>query len=203
MSIFDRGDSFFDKIANRDGGFMPRRESPVSKEWEKEFKRKVREKVDEEISPYSPLGEIIHSARRKLDRAEEEQENIEKAPNNLFHIGEEKKKYDLGDHLFVRIGPITHHGIYIGGECVIHFAPVKGSGSDIPKIHTVTLEYFAEGKEIKCLNYDSPSKYSASEVVSRARSRLGNGGYNLFSNNCESFARWCRSGGDEDVWQDD
>ena len=36
--------------------------------------------------------------------------------------------------------------------------------------------------------------YSGDEAVERARSRIGQGGYNLAFNNCEHFAVWCRTG---------
>ena len=36
--------------------------------------------------------------------------------------------------------------------------------------------------------------YSGDEAVERARSKLGQGGYNLALNNCEHFAVWCRTG---------
>ena len=36
--------------------------------------------------------------------------------------------------------------------------------------------------------------YSGDETVQRARSKLGQGGYNLALNNCEHFAVWCKTG---------
>ena len=36
--------------------------------------------------------------------------------------------------------------------------------------------------------------YSGEETVRRARSKLGEGGYNLALNNCEHFAVWCKTG---------
>ena len=36
--------------------------------------------------------------------------------------------------------------------------------------------------------------YSGEETVRRARSKLGEGGYNLLCNNCEHFAIWCKTG---------
>ena len=44
---------------------------------------------------------------------------------------------------------------------------------------------------IKLLDYHL---YSGDEAVERARSKLGQGGYNLALNNCEHFAVWCRTG---------
>ena len=38
--------------------------------------------------------------------------------------------------------------------------------------------------------------YSGDETIMRARSKLGEGGYNLAFNNCEHFAVWCKTGED-------
>ena len=36
--------------------------------------------------------------------------------------------------------------------------------------------------------------YSPEETVERARDKLGEGGYNFFTHNCEHFAVWCKTG---------
>ena len=41
---------------------------------------------------------------------------------------------------------------------------------------------------------EQPTIYSPAETVARARSRLGQRGYNLLLNNCEHFAIWCKTG---------
>ena len=41
--------------------------------------------------------------------------------------------------------------------------------------------------------------YSPEETVARARSRLGETSYNLFTNNCEHFAIWCKTGVSESM----
>ena len=107
----------------------------------------------------------------------------------------------MADHLFVRAGLITHHGIYVGGNEVIHYSPdCKGK----IKIHRVSLEKFADGREIRCLSEaESPLKYSRQEAVRRAFHRVDEQDYDLFGNNCENFVRWCRSGGEEWIWEED
>lgn len=43
--------------------------------------------------------------------------------------------------------------------------------------------------------YRSASRiFSPKETVSRARSRIGEGGYSLIFHNCEHFALWCKTG---------
>ena len=39
-----------------------------------------------------------------------------------------------------------------------------------------------------------PKKYTADEIVERARKHVGNGDYDLFLHNCETFAKWCKYG---------
>ena len=41
--------------------------------------------------------------------------------------------------------------------------------------------------------------YSPEETVARAKSRLGETSYNLFTNNCEHFAIWCKTGVSESI----
>ena len=41
--------------------------------------------------------------------------------------------------------------------------------------------------------------YTPEETVARARSRLGETNYNLFTNNCEHFAIWCKTGVSESM----
>lgn len=97
----------------------------------------------------------------------------------------------IGDHLSVDYGLYTHHGIELGENLVIHY----GRGlSDIKnaKVEIVSLETFANGKEVKFV--DSPCSYSTEEITRRAKSRLGESRYDLLDNNCEHFANWCRSG---------
>lgn len=96
----------------------------------------------------------------------------------------------LGDHLTVHHGFYTHHGIVVGEDHIIHY----GRGlSDIKnaKIEIVSREVFADGKKATIIK--SPCIYSAEEVVARAKSRLGENCYDVFDNNCEHFANWCRS----------
>lgn len=47
---------------------------------------------------------------------------------------------------------------------------------------------------IKSVRLKDYHLYSGDETVSRARSKLGQGGYNLALNNCEHFAVWCKTG---------
>lgn len=97
----------------------------------------------------------------------------------------------LGDHLSVRHGLYTHHGIDMGDGTVIHY----GRGlSDIEnaKVEIVSFETFSHGKTVQVV--ESLVTFDNDEIVERAKSRLGENSYDVFDNNCEHFAHWCRNG---------
>jgi cell wall-associated NlpC family hydrolase len=96
-----------------------------------------------------------------------------------------------------------HYGIYAGNGRVIHYAAKNGDfGGDI-RVRETNLEKFA--KEGKCkpafggANFIGAKRFSREEVVSRARSRVGEENYNLVFNNCEHFALWCKYGTSKSV----
>jgi hypothetical protein len=100
-----------------------------------------------------------------------------------------------GDILYVNRGFYLHYGLYAGDGRVIHFAPLSGNeiNAENAVIHEITLDAFLKGGE---LNIDKKAKasYPREEIVRRARAQIGAKGYNLVFNNCEHFARWCKSG---------
>ncbi|CAF3297228.1 unnamed protein product [Rotaria sp. Silwood2] len=51
-----------------------------------------------------------------------------------------------------------------------------------------------DSEEIYVHHYDNMTCFSNEETLERAISNLGKRGYSLFSNNCEHWARWCRTG---------
>jgi len=59
-------------------------------------------------------------------------------------------------------------------------------------IEQVDIETFSQSRPIVAV--DSKLEFPAEEVVQRAQSRLGERSYDLWNNNCEHFANWCRSG---------
>lgn len=110
-------------------------------------------------------------------------QNNDVTRNAVMYISEILK----GDHLKTeRIG-YTHHSIYMGDGKVIHYLQ---DGVTIS-----SYEEFADNSDVYILtNTESPTFYNSDEIVERGLSRLGENDYNLLLNNCEHFARWCRSG---------
>lgn len=93
-----------------------------------------------------------------------------------------------GDHIYrsmkISGGMTYHHGIDCGDGTVIHY--------DGTVICRVSKYEFAYGEILFTENYgqcDSPEV-----VVKRAISKLGEQKYNFWFNNCEHFARYCKTG---------
>ncbi len=122
-------------------------------------------------------------------------------------------RFCVGDHLKVSRTYYNHHGIFIGDDRVIHYSPpdnqrgidgigiaqILGANSKINTIHVAGLHSFEfeEGKEAFVVEYDKDQVYPPLKVLARARSRLGENGYNLWGNNCEHFVSWCKQVEDE------
>jgi hypothetical protein len=96
--------------------------------------------------------------------------------------------------------PYNHCGIYAGDGKVIHFAAPAGAEISMESavIHETTLERFQDGCPLKVIDFPGGKEgekiFSAEETVERARSRLGEKGYNFVTNNCDHFALWCKIG---------
>jgi len=95
-----------------------------------------------------------------------------------------------GDHICVRrSGGYCHHGIYRGSGFVIHYWSPDSGGKQGSAVRVSTLVDFVDGGEVKLVEYGR--RFSAEAAVARAESKLGQGDYSVFANNCEHFATWC------------
>ena len=107
-----------------------------------------------------------------------------------------------GDVIFAQDVLYRHYGIYEGDGKVIDFSASKGHETDASDacIREKSLSDFAKGRTLY-IDATVLEKYSPEETVRRARSQLGKnkGEYSLVMNNCEHFARWCKSGTSESV----
>ena len=106
----------------------------------------------------------------------------------LLHAGEEPA---LAAHLVTPRTLYDHHGIYVGNGRVIHYAGLAHGWRRGP-VEEVSLERFAHGRHIRVRN-DSV-RFDRSEVVARARSRLGERSYRVLTNNCEHLCAWALRG---------
>ncbi|MEH0155337.1 lecithin retinol acyltransferase family protein [Limibacter armeniacum] len=97
-----------------------------------------------------------------------------------------------GQHIFVDKGIYTHHGIGLDDHRVIHYAGFSEAW-EIGPVEIIAINEFARGAEIKIKQYGK-RKFSPTEAVERAFSRLGENGYTLWGNNCEHFVEWAITG---------
>jgi hypothetical protein len=95
----------------------------------------------------------------------------------------------LGSHLVTPRRGFAHHGIYVGGGNVVHYKSVVRHLRRVP-VEEVSLASFAQGRAIWVRAHGEP-RFDGTEVTRRARSRLGENRYRIFSNNCEHFCGWC------------
>ncbi|MGC1310261.1 MAG: lecithin retinol acyltransferase family protein [Phormidesmis sp.] len=86
--------------------------------------------------------------------------------------------------------PYEHHGIDCGDGTVIHYSKIGEAA-----VARTPRDIFARGGAI----YTKPraTAFIPDIVVQRAESRLGERQYDLFFNNCEHFANWCKTGRSE------
>jgi len=97
-----------------------------------------------------------------------------------------------GAHLVVPRRGYRHHGIYAGSGRVIHY---RGFDRWLRRgrVEEVSLRRFARGRNLLVKTPVAP-RFAGLAVVERARARMGEDHYRLWSNNCEHFAEWCVSG---------
>jgi Lecithin retinol acyltransferase len=100
--------------------------------------------------------------------------------------------YPEGAHVVTPRRAYRHHGIYIGGGKVVHYAGLQ-RGLRRGPVEEVTIEEFAKGHPIQLLP-GALSTFHSHEVVQRARSRVGENEWRLLTNNCEHFCEWCVRG---------
>lgn len=97
-----------------------------------------------------------------------------------------------GTHLTTRRRGYVHHGLYAGDGRVIHY---RGYGRRFRRgpVEEVTLDEFAAGRGFQAQPWATPA-YAGATAVERARARLGENRYSLWSNNCEHFVEWAING---------
>jgi Lecithin retinol acyltransferase len=82
-----------------------------------------------------------------------------------------------------------HHGIYVGEGSVVHYGTLARGLRRRP-VEEVSLAQFAHGHPVWRRGSERDN-FDREEVIRRARSRLGEDHYRLFTNNCEHFCEWC------------
>lgn len=86
----------------------------------------------------------------------------------------------------------THHGIYVGGGRVSHYAGLSRGWNRGP-IEIVSLAEFSLGCNVWAKRTPT-ARYVGLQAAGRALSRLGEDNYSVVTNNCEHFCAWCVDG---------
>jgi hypothetical protein len=98
----------------------------------------------------------------------------------------------LGAHLVSPRRGYTHHGIYAGDGRVIHYAGFSRGWHRGP-VEEVPLDRFSCGHPV-AVEADADACFAGPARVDRARLRLGEDRFSLWTNNCEHFCAWCLHG---------
>ena len=98
----------------------------------------------------------------------------------------------VGSHVVTMRRAYLHHGIYVGCGKVVHYSGLA-HGLRRGPVEEVSLADFARGHTVRLLER-APAAFDPREIVRRARSRIGEDNYRLFTNNCEHFSEWCVRG---------
>ena len=124
------------------------------------------------------------------DNARSSQHNAKQLLSGDWLLGPDEEP-PVASHLVTRRTGYNHHGIYVGNGRVVHYAGLS-RGLWGGSVEEVSLETFAHGRGVR-IRHDPP-RFDRSEVVKRARSRLGECSYRLLTNNCEHFCAWALRG---------
>ncbi len=113
---------------------------------------------------------------------------------------------EYGDIIRVKVKFYYHYGIYVDDNTVIQFGYPDNSGvgpEEICVLSTDIYTFIGEGICETGVSEKSERKkrFSPEETVSRAKSRLGETGYNILENNCEHFVYDCAFGREHPFFQ--
>jgi len=114
-----------------------------------------------------------------------------------------------GDQIRVNRGAYWHHGVYLGDGRVAHFAGENDDGLSDPesvRVREADIADFTRGGFAEARGYGLAERLRLRRpeaVVGAARSRVGEGGYDMIKNNCEHFSNECAFGAHESGQVDD
>ncbi len=105
----------------------------------------------------------------------------------------------FGDLIRTKVGFYHHYGVFISEEEVIQFGlpndPMRAAAEIL--VLTSDIHAFLQGGELEVAVPDIAERRNMrrpEEIVTEARRRLGEGGYDILHNNCEHFVNSCAFG---------
>ena len=103
-----------------------------------------------------------------------------------------------GDMIRISLGSFYHYGVFVSEDEVIQFGypplPEFREKNENITVGAVDIDEFSSGKIVEVAVLDRREKkrrIPPEKTVEIARSRIGEGGYNILHNNCEHFAYEC------------
>ena len=107
-------------------------------------------------------------------------------------------QFETADIIRIRTGAVYHYGIFVSEDEVIQFGypplPEYADKNDPPVVCAVDIDTFCCGRIAEHAELDFAERrkrFPAEKIISTARSRIGEGGYNIIHNNCEHFVNEC------------
>lgn len=97
----------------------------------------------------------------------------------------------IGDHLYIQYPTFQHHGIDLGDGTVIEYG---GKGTGYMSVRRVLLRDFLKRGPSFVRQYAPGTALHPLKTVQLAWARLREQRYDLFNNNCEHLAYWCKTG---------
>ena len=108
------------------------------------------------------------------------------------------KEPRFGDIVRVEAGQFYHYGIYVTDDEIIQFGPTPDAAHSLLdrdiRVCTSDVGGFLKGGFLEVASFSLAERLKAAspkEVVERARREIGEGGYDVLSNNCEHFVNNC------------
>lgn len=114
----------------------------------------------------------------------------------------------MGQIIRTRVSFYYHYGIFVSEDEVIQFGlPTDpGKSADQIKVLVSDIYTFLNGGELETAKPSLAEKKTMrkpEEIVKTARSRIGEGGYDILHHNCEHFVNECAFGKSNSSFLDD
>ena len=132
----------------------------------------------------------VHQSPRRGESSQLKRATL-RPPQSAFTLSG-RRELALGAHVVVPRRGYLHHGIYVGAGKVVHYAGLA-HGLRRGCVEETSLQSFAGGRTVR-VDVGAPAHFDPAQIIDRARSRLGEDGYRLLTNNCEHFCEWCLRG---------
>lgn len=114
----------------------------------------------------------------------------------------------MGQIIRTRVSFYYHYGIFVSEDEVIQFGLPTDPGKSAEQIKVLVSDIytFLNGGELETAKptlADKKTMRKPEEIIKTARSRIGEGGYDILHHNCEHFVNECAFGKSNSSFLDD